>query len=110
MQPGTLMDQVLKEKTFPEPRLIMFIQEETMKNAQGFIIAERSILFEVENFNILNGISSLLAAYYVFHVAYPKSSPAAGMLLFFQEVLLGKEAISARRTSKYCSFINSLLH
>ena len=92
------MDQVLQENSFPEPRLVMFLQEETMKNGQGYIIAERNILFEVHNYSVLNGISSLLAAYFVFDVSYPKSSSTAGMLLLFQEVLLGKQATNVRRT------------
>ena len=79
------IDVITAEKTFPEPRLVIIGQGE---NSQGFIVAEKQILLEVDGFNILEGLITLLASYYVFYVSYPKSGPAAGTLLFLQEVIL----------------------
>ena len=56
--------------------------------AQGFIVAEKEILFEVTNFSIVEGLVCSIASYYAFFVSYPKSSPATGILLFIQEMLL----------------------
>jgi len=50
--------------------------------------AEKQILLEVDGFNILEGLITLPSCYYVFYVSYPKSGPAAGTLLFLQEVVL----------------------
>ena len=41
MQPGTSLDVVLHEKSFPEPRLIIFSDENRVKEAQAFIMAEK---------------------------------------------------------------------
>ena len=90
LQPGTELEEILKEKTFPEPRLI-FVNEQDIRNAQGFIIAEKQVLFEVDGFTLTDGLLSLIASYYVFYVSYPKSSPATGVLLFIQEVLLVRQ-------------------
>ena len=86
----------------------MFQQGSTDKNTQGFIVAEKDVLFEVDGFNLLEGIISLIAAYYAFYVSYPKSSPAAGVLLFNQEVLLCQADVQIKKTSKYVSLINSI--
>ncbi len=103
------MELVLQEKVFPEPRLVIFGRESSTRDTQGFIIAEGEVLFEVDNFTILEGVTSLLASYYVFYVSYPKSSLAAGVLLFFQEVLLQEPDITVRKTAKYTTLINSIL-
>ena len=81
------------EKGFPEPRLLMIGQD---KNRQGFIVAEKLILLEVEGFSILEGLITLLCCYYVFYVSYLKSGPAAGILLFLQEVILNEPAKHVR--------------
>lgn len=47
---------------------------------QGYIVAEKAMLFEVTDFNITEGLVSLLASYYAYYISYPKSSPAAGIL------------------------------
>lgn len=88
LQPGTELQEILEEKTFSEPRLIIFTNEQDA--AQGFIVAEKQVLFEVEGFTVVEGLISLIASYYVFYVSYPKSSPVTGVLLFVQEVLLGQ--------------------
>ena len=79
-----------------------------MKNAQGFIIAEKQVLFEVDSFTLTDGLISLIASYYVFYVSYPKSSPATGVLLFIQEILLGQADVTTKKTSKYIGLINSV--
>ena len=76
---------------------------------QGFIVVEREILLEVEEFNILEGLVALIATYYVFHVNYPKSGPASGVLLFIQEVLMNMPAKHVRKPARYSSLVNSLL-
>ena len=82
----------------------MFQQGCTDKNAQGFIVAEKDVLFEVDGFNLLEGIISLIATYYEFYVSYPKSSPAAGVLLFIQEVLLCQPDVQIKKDFKVCLF------
>ena len=66
------------------------------------------MLFEVDGFTLTDGLLSLIASYYVFYVSYPKSSPATGVLLFIQEVLLGQADITIKKTSKYIELINSV--
>ena len=68
-----------------EPSLIMFSGNDG--DFQRFVVAEGDALFEIDNFSIVEGLLSLIAAYYVFHISYPKSSPATGVL-FVQEVLM----------------------
>lgn len=100
------LEIVAAEKGFPEPRLLLIKQE---KMHQGFIIAEKEILFEVDNFSIVDGITTLLASYYVFFVKYPKSAPAAGLLLFLQEIILNKPAKNVRKPARYSALVNALL-
>ena len=107
MQPGTSLDVVLHEKSFPEPRLIIFSDENRVKEVQAFIIAEKEVLFEIDNFSVCDALISLIAAYYVFFVSYPKSCTASG-LLFIQEVL-GSQDVSTKKTSKYTALINTVL-
>ena len=94
------------EKYFPEPRLAIVGQG---KGSQGFIIAEKKIIFEVDGFTVLQGLITLLATYYVFYINYPKSGPAAGTLLFLQEVLLNQPAKNIRKPARYSTLINSVL-
>ena len=96
----------MEEKTFPEPRLVLF---GGVNSIQGFVVAEGEIIFEVEDFCLMNGLLYLLASYYVFHVSYPKSSIAAGVLLFLQEVILNKPDDTIKKTSKYRTLINSVI-
>ena len=76
-------------KVFPEPRLLIFARESNMEESKGLVAAEKQVLFEIDNFTITTGLTLLLAAYYVFYVKYPNSSPAGSFLLFIQEHLLG---------------------
>ena len=68
---------MLNEKTFNEPRLAVF---RGGSRDQGYIVAEKAMLFEVTDFNVTEGLVSLLASYYAYYISYPKSSPAAGIL------------------------------
>ena len=59
----------------------------------------------------LEGLISLISTYYAFYVGYPKSPPAAGLLLFIQEVPLDQTEEKQKKTAKYnyttskcCSF------
>ncbi len=85
MQPGTSIADVVKQNSFTEPRLVIFTSNEE-NSTQGFILAEKLLFFEVPEFTILNGIVSLIAAYYCYYVSYPKPVAARMFLLFVQEV------------------------
>ena len=36
----------------------------------GFIVVEGSVVFEVDNFSVIDGILSLIASYYILHTVY----------------------------------------
>ena len=55
-----------------------------MEESKDLVAAEKQVLFEIDNFTITTGLTLLLAAYYVFYVKYPNSSPASSFLLFIQ--------------------------
>jgi hypothetical protein len=55
---------------------------------KGLIIAENSVVLQMDKFNIIEGLTVLIGCYYIFHLSYPKSSVAGGFLLFVQEILL----------------------
>ena len=104
MQAGSGASPEAAVAGFAEPRLLIFGAN------QGFIVAERKVLFEVFNFSVGRAIACLLAAYYIFHVNYPKSGVANSILLFVQEILWGKVGdTGVKRSCKYKSFINSIL-
>ena len=58
-------------KVFPEPRLLIFARQGTMKNAKGLVAAEKQVLFEIDDFTVIKGLTLLIAEYYVFSVKYP---------------------------------------
>ena len=92
-----------------EPRLVVFKDHNGRPN-QGFIVAEQEVLFEVTGFTIIEGMISLLAAYYSLYISYPKSTMAADELLFIQEVLLETEADKTiRKRVKYNSLISAIV-
>ena len=107
-QPGTAIQLILTEKAFPEPRLIIF-HDEGKEDGHALIVSENSILIELDSFSICESILYLVATYYVFHISYPKSCPAASILLFIQEILLGEEDTHAKKTAKYKSLANFIL-
>ena len=94
-------------KTFPEPRLLIFARESNMEGSKGLVVAEKQVLFEIDKFTITIGLTLLIAAYYVFYVKYPKSSPASSFLLFIQEHLLGIKDSSIKHSQKYRSFVSA---
>ena len=91
-------------------RLFKLRNNDDKVNSQGLIIAEKELLFEVDinGFSVVDGLIALLAAYYIFYVKYPKSTPAAGFLLFLQEIILESPERS-KKTSTYASLINSIV-
>ena len=95
----------MSAKMYPEPRLVIFARESSMEDTKGLVIAEKQVLFEMDNFNITMGLTLLIASYYVFYVKYPNSSPACSFLLFVQENLLGIKDSSVKHSQKYRSFV-----
>ena len=53
-------------KVFPEPRLLIFARQGTMKNAKGLVAAEKQVLFKIDDFTVIKGLTLLIAAYYFF--------------------------------------------
>ena len=101
------IDAIASQKAFPEPRLVIVGQGESR---QGFIVAEKQILLEVDGFNILEGLITLYTVLLLRLLCkLPKSGPAAGTLLFLQEVVLNEPAKLIRKPARYSSFINSIL-
>jgi hypothetical protein len=72
------------------------------------VVAEKSLIFEVTDFSVIDGIISLLASYYVFHVNYPRSVPAQSLLLFFQEYLVEQVETTAKKSARYRAMANSI--
>jgi len=108
-QLGANLDVILKEKAFPEPRLVIFVDERHPEKAEGCLAAEKQILYKIPQFSVMKGIVSLIASYYTFFVSYPASSPAKSFLLFVQEILLGKKDAGVKRPSKYSKLLNKIL-
>ena len=100
---------MLQEKIFAEPRLVIFVSMAHPEAAQGFLVSEKTVLFQITDFSVIRGIIMLIAVYYAFYVHYPKSAPARSFLLFIQEILLEKQDMTIKRTAKYTSFINTVL-
>ena len=96
------------ENSFSETRLVLFEEEHSNHVIQGFIVAEKNIIFEVTEFDLVQGLISLLASYYVFHLNYPKSLPANLLLLLMQEHLI-EDKTTAKKLAKYTTFIRSIL-
>ena len=103
------METILKDKTFPEPRLTIFYTKGSGEAMQGLITAEKGIILDIDDFSICEAILSLLALYFVLYVSYPKSLAASSTLLFFQEILLEQQDTTTKKTAKYKSFINYIL-
>ena len=71
-------------------------------------MAEKSLLFEVTNFSVIEGLVSLIATYYVFHISYPKPVPAFSLLLFLQEYLMEILDSYAKKSARYKACVNRL--
>lgn len=104
------IDDILKENTFSEPRLVLFLTEDLDTISQAFVVAEKTIIFEISGeVNVKQAICSLIAAYYVFYVNYPKSVPAYCLLMFVQEHLMGSFDSTTKKPARYTAFVNALL-
>ena len=42
-------------KIFPEPRLLIFATESSMEENKGLVVAEKQVLFKIDNFSITAG-------------------------------------------------------
>ena len=100
------MDAILNNKIFVEPRMVIF---KDTSNSLSYIVAEKEVLFEVNNCAIVDCLTSLIASYYVMDISYPKSSIAAAELLFIQEILLGVSNKDTKKKIKYTSLFNSIV-
>ena len=43
--------EVLQEKIFAEPRLVIFVSMVHLEAAQGFLVLEKTVLFQITNFS-----------------------------------------------------------
>ncbi len=106
MQLGTDIESVVREKSFPEPRLAFFGTDE-VDHLQAFVVAEGRIVLEVTEISVVDSIISLIASYYALYViSYPKALPAAGLLLFIQEEI---RETQIKKSVRYTSMIDSIL-
>ena len=109
-QLGLEINTIVQEKMFPEPRLAFFGADEAgLEHFQAFIIAEKRIIFEVEECSIIDALISLIACYYTLYISYPKALPAAGLLLFIQELLMELRETEVKKSVRYTALIDSLL-
>lgn len=90
MQCSCDIDTTVSQNVFSEPRLVL-IQSDVNEGdiIQGFIVAEKTLVFEITEFSVVDGLIALLASYYIFHVNYAKSTPALSLMLFLQEQVMG---------------------
>lgn len=61
---STDIDTVIVDSSFPEPRLVLFEGDTGSTITQGFIVAEKNVIFEITNFSVFEGLVLLLATYY----------------------------------------------
>ena len=91
-----------------EPRLVAFHDQRGPN--QGFIVAEKEMIFETTNFTVAEGLACLLATYYTPYISYPKSAVAADELLFIQEMLLQVEADKdMKKRFKYKTLVSAII-
>lgn len=83
--------------------------DDSVAKIQAFVVVEGEILCEVLDATIIKSLTVLIATYYVFYISYPKSAPAAGLLLFIQEILMDKQEENLKKTTRYTSFIDSII-
>ncbi len=102
---------MLKKKVFPEPRLVIFCQAGRIREGQALIIVENEVMFEITDFNVFNGLVSLIGAYYALDIAYPQSASACGLLLYIQEGLMEQTCTSKaiKKGAGYRQIMNALL-
>ena len=80
-----------------------------MEGAKGLVAAEKHVLFEIDDFTAIKGLTLLIATYYVYFVKYPKSFPASSFLLFIQECLLKIKDSSVNHSQRYKSFVSACI-
>ncbi len=71
---------------------------------QMFLIADGKALMELPSMDLIGGITSLMAAYYVFDIVYPKSPKAT--FFFLQDILIDQSDGSARPV-RYSMYIKN---
>ena len=76
---------------------------------QGFFLAEQDIMFEIPDFTVVNGLISLLAAYYIYDISYPKAFAAGNFLLFLQECILENRDRKVKHAVRYNDFVNTVM-
>lgn len=84
-----------------EPRLVVFHDDEAVQ--QIFLCAENSVILEVPTTGLVDGLSLLMAAYYVFNVQYPNFCKAT--LFFIQDILMAMPDKGCHRPTRYSTFI-----
>lgn len=80
--------------TIAEPQLLIFLSEGCNQIEQILLILEKDIVIEDSDLKLVSGLSHLVAAYYVFHVAYPKK---------FKMKMMGGE----KRPVRYTTFLTN---
>ena len=76
---------------------------------QALVVVEGQVLCEVPEATILKSLTTLIAVYYCFFISYPKPPPAAGMLLFVQELIMLNFEEKFKKPTRYSALIDSLL-
>lgn len=110
LQAGSSFSDILNEKAFSEPQLVGFHNGAADDMEQWYVIAEKEVLLEVIPPTAAAAVTMIMAAYYCLHIDYPKSSlPATSCLLFLQETVLSLPS-ATKKTNRYVSLVNSLLH
>ena len=98
----------LNKSTFSEPNLLVFVNPEKTEIEQIFLCAERDLLMEVQNstkLQLIDGLVHLMAAYYVFNVAYPSACKAT--FYFLQDIIMKKGETGAHRPIRYSTFLTA---
>ena len=86
-----------------EPRLVIFESDNSI--VQMFIACEDDDLMELPATTIGEGITYLMATYYVFGVEYP--NPYKPLLYFFQDLIMDK-GDNGKRPTRYASFVATI--
>ena len=86
------VQSVLKEKAYTEPRLLIFLNKANPSLTQGFVAAEKELLFEVSDFTVTEGIISLIATYWAYHIqSVSKTTPFPELYAVCTRSTSGKE-------------------
>ena len=85
-----------------EPRLVIFHHEEEIVHM--FLCAEGDSITEIPTTTLSDGITYLMAAYYVYDISYPRVCNSS--LFFFQDIVLDM-ADSLSRPVRYSTYLQS---